>query len=193
MSQSNEIRKRFRAERNAIEPATRARWSKQICDQFVQLDSYKSSHHIAAFLASDGEADPIELMRVAVEDGKQVFVPIVVGKAKPLKFAPWQPDCEMRENRFGIFEPAVEKSDWIEASELDFVVTPLVAFDERCNRIGVGGGYYDRSFAYLKQTSSKATHLVGFAFELQRIETIQPKSWDVSLEAVVTESKVYAI
>ena len=181
----------MRTARNVIDPATRARWSKQICDHFTDLEAYKSSSKIAAFLAFDGEADPIDLMHAAVQHNKQVFVPIVVGKAKPLRFALWQPDSEMHQNRFGILEPTSDESQWIEASELDFVAMPLVAFDPRCNRIGVGGGYYDRTFAFLKQESPAAIDLVGFAFELQKIESIRSETWDVPLQAVVTESNVY--
>jgi 5-formyltetrahydrofolate cyclo-ligase len=76
---------------------------------------------------------------------------------------------------------------------LDFVITPLVAFDDSCNRIGVGGGFYDRTFEFLKHSESDVSQvaLVGFAFELQRVDVIQINDWDVPLVAVATESGVY--
>ena len=98
------------------------------------------------------------------------------------------------ENRFNILEPQVDQAKWISADQLDFVVNPLVAFDEQCNRIGVGGGFYDRTFAFLNEPGqASSVQLIGAAFELQKLPSIQPKEWDVRLDAVVTESRVYRL
>ena len=98
----------------------------------------------------------------------------------------------MKKNRFNILEPLVDPSEFISADQLDFVVTPLVGFDERCNRIGVGGGFYDRTYAFLNEPGQiKTVQLFGFAFELQKLPTIQPQEWDIRLDAVVTESHIY--
>ena len=78
----------------------------------------------------------------------------------------------------------------IEARELDFVITPLVAFDEKCNRLGVGGGYYDRSFAFLNDAASRTVRMVGIAYELQCVAELPNADWDVRLDAVVTELKI---
>jgi len=128
----------------------------------------------------------------AVDQGKRVYLPIIVGKSKPLAFAPWTGSTKMVKNRFDILEPDVEESKWITAAQLDCVVCPLVGFDEQGNRIGVGGGYYDRTFAFLNEPDhEKRVRLVGFAFELQKLAAIEPQAWDVRLDAVVTESQIY--
>ena len=128
----------------------------------------------------------------AIDQGKQVFLPMIVGRSKPLAFAPWTPSTTMEKNRFDILEPVVDSSELISADQLDFVVTPLVAFDERCNRIGVGGGFYDRTFAFLNEPERiESIQLVGIAFELQKLPAIQPQEWDIGLNAIVTESHVY--
>ena len=188
-----EIRKSIRQSRRNIDDATRTDWSRRICERVVAVPKFQSSQKIGGFLAFDGEADPLAAMQVAVGNGQRVFVPIIVGKNKPLLFAPWSPKAKMRSNRFGIAEPDVPATELISATELDFVITPLVAFDERCNRIGVGGGYYDRSFAFTKKSSesSERVTLVGFAFELQKVESIQTNHWDVRLNRIVTEAKEY--
>ena len=187
-----ELREEIRAARRAVGPDVRQQHSSSICQRISDLDSYKSADRIAAYLAFDGEADPMELMISAVEQGKQVYLPMVVGKSKPLTFAPWTPSTPMEKNRFNILEPQVDPSEFISADQLDFVVTPLVGFDERCNRIGVGGGFYDRTFAFLNEPGRiKTVQLVGFAFELQKLPTIQPQEWDIRLDAVVTESHIY--
>ena len=192
MKTTNEIRKQIRSARRAVEPAIRQRQSSNICQTISELDSYQAASRVAAYLAFDGEADPMELMVSAVDQGKQVFLPMIVGRSKPLAFAPWTPSTTMEKNRFDILEPVVDPSELISAEQLDFVVTPLVAFDERCNRIGVGGGYYDRTFAFLNEPERlKSIQLVGFAFELQKLPEIQPQEWDIRIDAVVTESQIY--
>jgi len=187
-----EIRQRIRNARRGVSEQTRARWSAKICRRVTGLDLFQEAKRIAGFLAFDGEADPLELMKLAVERGQQIFVPIIVGKSKPLLFAPWNPNIAMKPNRFGILEPDVAKSEWIAADELDFVITPLVAFDESCNRIGVGGGFYDRSFCFMNESKSPIrVHLIGFAFELQKVHAIKAQPWDVPLAGVITESARY--
>lgn len=133
-------------------------------------------------------------MNVAFKQGKQVYVPIIVEKSKPLLFAPWTPFAKMESNRFNILEPEFQPADLVSAEQLDFVVAPLVGFDEQCNRIGVGGGFYDRSFEFLNEPNTKRTvFLVGFAFELQKLASIEPQPWDIRLDGVATESNLYGL
>ena len=79
----------------------------------------------------------------------------------------------------------------IAGENLEFVVVPLVAFDSKCNRIGMGGGYYDRTFEFCKQNLEKRTTLVGIGYELQKLDQITSQDWDVALDYVVTELAVY--
>jgi 5-formyltetrahydrofolate cyclo-ligase len=189
----NEIRGRIRAARRGVAEETRERWSAAICERVAETNWFLETNKIAGFLAFDGEADPIGLMTAAFDAGKQVYVPIILGKSKPLKFAPWSPTVGLKPNRFDILEPNVSESEWIEARDLELVITPLVAFDDSCHRIGVGGGYYDRSFGFLIDDVFEATQvsLVGFAFELQKVELIKGSKWDVPLAAVATETLLY--
>ena len=192
MQSPAELRKRIRAARRTVDPPTRADNNTKICQSFLDLDWFKSAQNIAAYLAFDGEADPMELMTAAIDQGKEVYLPIIVGKSKPLAFAPWTPSTKMVKNRFDILEPKVEQAKLIAAEELDLVVCPLVAFDDNRNRIGVGGGFYDRTFAFLNEPGhDREVRLVGFAFELQKLDSIEQQTWDVRLDAVVTESRIY--
>ncbi len=102
----------------------------------------------------------------------------------------------MKPNEFGIREPDVEPAELIDADQLDFVITPLVGFDAACNRSGVGGGFYDRTFAFTKTEKATSTlaacpTLIGFAFELQKIKSFEVSEWDVALHGVATESNFY--
>jgi 5-formyltetrahydrofolate cyclo-ligase len=162
-----------------------------------RLQSFQSAKRVSGFLAFDGEADPLALMTLAHQLQKQVYVPVIVAKREPLKFCPWHPDISMHVNAFGIDEPQIDPSQWISAEQLDFVICPLVAFDQRCQRIGVGAGYYDRSFAFLNEldhdprSAERPTVLAGFAFEMQKVVEIQSHPWDVALDWVVTERQIY--
>ncbi|MFK7766261.1 MAG: 5-formyltetrahydrofolate cyclo-ligase [Mariniblastus sp.] len=209
MQNAKEIRKNIRESRRKVSVSDREVWNNLICNRFSNSIEFQKASTISGFLAFDGEADPLALMKAACGAGKQVFVPIIIAKQQPLKFAPWSPNAAMKSNRFGILEPDVAESDLIEGSQLDFVITPLVAFDESCNRIGVGGGFYDRTFAFLnesigaeqgtsiaegdgsKASLSRSTCLIGFAYELQKIASIKSNDWDVALAGVMTETDTY--
>ena len=179
--------------RGAVPLKDRLAAAARINQSVLDLDVIQAAKAIGGFLAFDGEADPLPLMTWANEMQRQVFVPMIVGKGKPLMFSPWHPDVAMRLNRFGIAEPDVPENQWIAPQELDIVITPLVAFDENCHRLGVGGGFYDRSFAFLNslEPDRRRPIMIGFAFELQRVKSITRQSWDVLLDAVVTERSIY--
>lgn len=190
------IRGAIRSNRKSVGAPLRKQWNGQISNRILETPEYRESERVAGFLAFDGEADPRCVMDQAIEDGKQVFVPIMQGKTDPLIFIEWFPDTQLQKNRFGIEEPVVGKNLIVPATSLELVITPLVAFDAVCNRIGVGGGFYDRTFEFLKQRDDPAEHasgiaLLGFAFELQKLDAIHAQPWDVGLTGVATESRVY--
>ena len=191
-----ELRNSIRSARKSVADPLRKQWNEQIAAHLFETNEYQVSHRIAGFLAFDGEADPKCVMNQAIEDGKQVFVPLMQGMTEPLLFIEWFPDIQLRLNRFGIEEPVPSESSIVPATSLELVITPLVAFDAVCNRIGVGGGFYDRTFEFLNPENehfnhSSGTAMIGFAFELQKLDRIHAKSWDVGLAGVATEAGVY--
>jgi 5-formyltetrahydrofolate cyclo-ligase len=106
-----------------------------------------------------------------------------------MTFAELEPSAALAANFFGILEPRVGRG--IDARKLDLVLTPLVAFDDRGVRVGVGRGYYDRCFRFLRHRSHwLRPKLLGVAYELQRVPSLTPSAWDVPLWGVVTEAGV---
>jgi 5-formyltetrahydrofolate cyclo-ligase len=104
-----------------------------------------------------------------------------------LRFRDTLPETELAKNNLGLWEPV--SGTLIDASRLDVVVTPLVAFDRQRNRIGMGGGYFDRTFAFLGDRQHwLRPKLIGVAFECQRVNNIAPNPWDVPVFRVYTES-----
>ena len=186
-----ELRAAIRESRQAVPPPYGRQAAAKFVELLVELDWYKNANRIAAYLPFNGEADPLPLMDRALIDGKQIFVPVIVEKSEPLKFQAWTRETKVTENKFHIREPNTSETS-IAPTELDLVITPLVAFDGQRNRLGVGGGYYDRTFAFLNDiaTADRRPLLVGLGYELQRIKKIDSKKHDVKLDAVVTETGV---
>ncbi len=124
--------------------------------------------------------------------GKQCLLPVLhpLGH-KRLWFSPWRPGERLRANRYGIEEPLWERAGLVDVRGVDLVVVPLVAFDAACNRMGMGAGYYDRTFAWkLRHPDRLRPRLVGYAHDFQRIEKLDRNPWDVPLQAVITENGI---
>jgi 5-formyltetrahydrofolate cyclo-ligase len=151
------------------------------------------SRHIAAYLPADGEIDTNPLIASLCSLGKILYLPILVTFSdRKLWFSAYAPGDRLVFNRFGILEPQRAHYRRIKPVSLDLVLTPLVAFDDRGHRLGMGGGYYDHSFAFLNTRRSwKKPHLMGLAYEFQRLPHIDAQPWDVPLDAVATDKRVY--
>jgi len=122
---------------------------------------------------------------------RQVYLPVICGRE--LRFARYEKATEFSRNRFGIPEPEHKKCELIHPRELDIVVVPTVAFDTAGNRIGMGAGYYDRSFRILKRRRQWCRPcFIGVAHDFQKTAPIKASSWDVPLRFAVTERETYA-
>lgn len=148
---------------------------------------------IGAYLAAGSELDTGPLLELARRRGWHVYVPIVVhARSAQMRFAPL--DGELRVNRFGIAEPCSHPSAWLAARWLDLVFVPLIAVGPYGERLGSGAGFYDRAFAHrgLRRTWHKPP-LVGLAYECQRVPSLPLASWDIALDALITERAFYRI
>ncbi|MGH8399334.1 MAG: 5-formyltetrahydrofolate cyclo-ligase [Gammaproteobacteria bacterium] len=191
MTTRNTLRRDLRARRRVLDSVTRAQAAESLAALLITLSCYQSSRHLAAYVAVDGELNPEPLLRYAYRDGKQIYLPVVPAtRTAALRFHPWEPGMRMRPNRIGIPEPETTDSVGIAPQDLDLVLTPLVAFDSAGHRLGMGGGFYDRTFAFLKVGANKPL-LLGLAYEFQRLEHIDEASWDVPLTGVITERGTY--
>jgi 5-formyltetrahydrofolate cyclo-ligase len=109
-----------------------------------------------------------------------------------LIFCAYQPHTLLKKNRFNIPEPSFSLDSCIAPQDIDLVLVPLVGFTEKGQRLGMGAGFYDRSFAFLLHSSRPARpFLLGLAYEWQKLATLKEKNWDVPLNAIITEKKIY--
>lgn len=182
------IRKNIREQRNKLTHDQRLHASIAISDAIVNSPLFMKAQHIALYLSNDGEIDISPVFQTAWQRGKHCYLPVLAPYGKKLCFAPYTTDSIMRNNRFGIPEPVVNKRALLTPQQLNLVLTPLVAFDLHGNRIGMGGGYYDRTFAFLRrQRHYKQTKLCGIGFQFQQIEPIERQDWDVPLFGAFTD------
>ena len=145
-------------------------------------------------MAFDGEVDLSKLMKAAIRSGKTLFLPVIdTGCRKEMHFRSVSPALELRRNRFGVLEPLPFRSRRIPLSDLDLILMPVVGFDVRGTRLGMGGGYFDRALAEISTRPAFAQRVIGVAFDCQRIEYLERKDWDVPVTTVVTETQTYRL
>ena len=187
-----EIRQLKRRQRQSLSPQIQQQHSQSLCQNIAKEKSYKNSRHIAVYLANDGEIDPALLINHALLLGKIVYLPVLSPLKNSLYFAPYNPGEPLKLNRFSIPEPPCHPSDWKKASQLDLLLLPLVAFDTQGNRMGMGGGFYDRTLSYLQHRRYwKKPILMGLAHEVQKVDQLDIQSWDIPLNIIVTEKQLY--
>ncbi len=194
MASRHELRQQLRQQRRALSSSERKQLSHRICQNLVRDRHYQHARHITLYLANDGEVDVNYLIRHAWAMGKQVYLPVLgLRHTGRLWFLPYAPGDSLYLNRFGIAEPVHAQRDRYQPlRRIDMVVLPLVGFDKHGHRLGMGGGYYDRSLAHRAGSTSHwcRPRCCGVAFDLQQCENIQSHPWDVPLDMIATETAV---
>ena len=156
------------------------------------LDSniLEDKSRIAIYYSVNNEVATMQIIKHLWTKDKELFLPII--KSNQLVFGSYKSGDNLSNNKFDIPEPTTQREELITADVLDLVIVPLVAFDSDCNRLGMGGGYYDRALAF-KKTSSKTSSplLIGLAYELQKVNILEMNSWDIPMDGIISESKTY--
>lgn len=187
-----EIRKAILQKRKKMNDIAVQQASSQAAAQLLYLPQLIDSHHIAYYLPVEGEMDPRPIIHFEQLQFKKFYLPVIdKNDQKTLAFYSYAEGDTLTENKYGIKEPVTEGKTPIALHELDIVMVPLVSFDKNCNRIGRGAGYYDRTFAEVKQPPSSKPILIGLGYEFQKTPEIVPSPWDVPMDIVITEKNVY--
>jgi len=193
MPLANELRRQLRAERRTLSPARQRLHARRLARVLGKQLFFLRARRIAAYECADGELDPAILLGLAQARHKRCYLPVLrPHPRKKLWFVRYRPGDRLMPNVYGIPEPRLRNRHIRLAWALDLLLMPLVGFDTNCNRLGMGGGYYDRTLAYLLQRKHwRRPRLIGIAHECQRVEQLDSKPWDVPLDMVVTEKRVY--
>jgi 5-formyltetrahydrofolate cyclo-ligase len=180
------LRNAARAARAKLDPDERERASKKITDTVIRSSWFRRSTFVGCYLPMHDEVDTWPLIDRAWRMKKRIFAP-VVGKNFTMLFREISAESELEFNEYGLQEP--NDGEFIESRALDIVITPVVAFDADGNRIGMGAGYFDRAFSFLKHRKYLFhPKLIGLAFSCQRVEKITPNPWDIRVFRIVDET-----
>lgn len=175
------LRNELRHKRNQLSDTQQAEAAIALLKQFQLTFSLSKNANIALYLSNDAEISPAEICQWCWNNDLSVYLPVLNGKS--LVFARYHPDSQWQENRFGILEPKDEQP--VQGHDLDLVLMPLVGFDYKGDRLGMGGGFYDRTFEHKAAT----TKLIGLAHDCQEVASLPTASWDVPLSGILTPSR----
>jgi 5-formyltetrahydrofolate cyclo-ligase len=178
------LRRELRARRRAIPAAARIAGAEALAQQLLSLPFAPLQGFVAGYWAVDGEI-ALHAWQLRLPRNCTYCLPVLHDDGL-LRFAPWRAGEGLVSNRHGIPEPDVADVALLPAEAMVFVVAPLVGFDASGHRLGMGGGWYDRSFAF-RRGHAAPPHLIGVGFAAQQVESVFPESWDMPLDAACTE------
>lgn len=183
------LRQAYRQARRTLSASQQTEHAKQATQLFIESDFLTNAQHIAIFLSQDGELATQLLIEHLWQNNRQVYLPIILNNGE-LGFALYDAKTKLTPNKFNILEPS--KPQYIEPKQLDLIIMPLTCFDTAGNRIGMGGGYYDKTLSFKnKQPTKISPLLVGWAHQCQKTDQIKTHDWDIPLNAVITEVNLY--
>ena len=160
--------------------------SNKIAERIFATALFRNSSNIACYISLETEVSTQPIIKRAWQQKKRVFAPIVK-KNFFLQFREFTDESDLFTNNIGLREPKHGRP--ARSDELDLVIVPLVAFDLERNRIGMGGGYYDRAFSFLESgTENTKPALIGLGFDCQQVRKIRPNPWDIRLFRIFTET-----
>lgn len=194
----------LRQRRRALSARQQQHAATALSQQLKQLKPFQYAQRIAYYLANDGEISPHTVIAKAEKRGQRTYLPVLHPlKYNRLYFTRHRHQPKLRHNRFGIAEPRLGKNPVAPVWTLDIILLPLVGFDRSGNRLGMGGGFYDRSLARLHadQISTNSRNnkpmkrplLIGLAHHCQEVAQLQVQSWDIPLDIIATDKELIRI
>ena len=184
------LRTRIKQKREQLSSENVDQLGSAIFSNLLDSKILEDKNRIAIYYSVNNEVATMQIIKHLWTKDKELFLPII--KSNQLVFGSYKSGDNLCNNKFDIPEPTTATEELITADVLDLVIVPLVAFDSDCNRLGMGGGYYDRALAF-KKTASKTSSplLIGLAYELQKVNILEMNSWDIPMDGIISESKTY--
>ncbi|TYK66358.1 5-formyltetrahydrofolate cyclo-ligase [Colwellia echini] len=182
-----QLRKEIRLRRNALTDAEQSKAAIDLISRLANHSKIQQAQHIAIYLSNDGELSTVKFIEWCWQNNKDIYLPVLHPfSSGHLLFLHYQADTPLISNKYGILEPKLDVTKVCPLNQLDVICTPLVAFDETGARLGMGGGFYDRSLANWQQTK---LYPMGLAHNCQQVEKVPVESWDIPLPEIITPSK----
>lgn len=180
-----EIRKEIILKRNSVDENIRHNWDKGIFQNLVSSSFYNNAKSIFIFISYGSEVDTISIIEHSLNEGKEIYVPKTYKDIKEMKAVKITDFNNMSRDKMGILEP-VEVSEESIGEKFDLIIMPGVAFDDSGNRIGYGGGYYDKYLSNYKEE----TENVALAYDMQLLNKIEIEGHDIKVNYIITEKNI---
>ncbi|PKG85847.1 5-formyltetrahydrofolate cyclo-ligase [Colwellia sp. 75C3] len=189
MNIRSQLRKEVRQRRNALSVTQQHNASIALTERLSTHNKIQQAKRIAIYLSNDGELSTKDFIDWCWLNNKEVYLPVVHPFSPGnLLFLHYRPETKLISNIYGILEPLLDVTKVSPLAQLDIICTPLVAFDETGARLGMGGGFYDRSLVHWQQTK---LYPLGLAHDCQRVAQVPVESWDIPLPEIITPNKNY--
>jgi len=180
------LRNQIRQRRQGLAASERLQASQDLARNLMSLPALTPEARVAGYWATGGE---ISLHAWLIQRPDVAFLLPCLQPGRILRFAEWRVGDPLRINRFGIPEPEVGGEHLCEAQQIDVILMPLLAFDRAGARLGMGGGYYDRTCAF-RQCQAMPPLLVGVAYHWQEQERLSAEPWDVAMDVIATDREL---
>lgn len=200
MNTRTELRKMVRSRRQELTAQQQKIASAHVKQKLITNSNIISAKRIATYLSNDSELDILNFIHWCWQQNKEVYLPVLHPfSTGHLLFLRYKINTPMTKNKYGILEPELDVSQVCPVNQLDVLFTPLVAFDSSGARLGMGGGFYDRTMAnWYKEKKTCTTHVktinfqaIGLAHDCQQVDKIPTEIWDIPLAEIITPSKNY--
>lgn len=186
------LRQTFRERRRSLSRSEQAAAASKLLDQCRQHAIFANAQRVGLYMTNDGELDTKPLIAALWDQGIQVYLPVMHPFSDGhLLFLEYAQHTPMHANHFGILEPKLDCTKICPLNQLDILFTPLVAFDDQGNRLGMGGGFYDRTLASLINHPNTHTRVVGIAHDIQKTLSLPIQAWDIPLPYILTPTQLY--
>lgn len=195
-SSIRQLRRQLRSSRRALSQQQQRHHSQKVMRLLCSYGLLTRYQRIALYLCVDGEVNLAPVIRLIQHSQQACYLPVLRKlsvHARTLWFFHYRPNEPLYSNCFGIPEPRLATHQATPPWALDLILLPLVGFDPAGHRLGMGGGFYDRTLAYLRHRQHwHRPRLVGIAHECQKVSQLLPQPWDIALDAIITESQIYS-
>ncbi len=202
-STRKELRQQVRLYRQQLSQPQQQQAALAIKQQLIKHPKIINAQHIALYLANDHELNTLPFIQWCWQHNKHIYLPVLHPFSRgQLLFLRYTPTTTMITNKYGIKEPVLNITQLCLLSQLDVLLTPLVAFDKQGNRLGMGGGFYDRTLAYwythlqskkagVKKSAQIKLHPIGLAHNCQQVASIPIEKWDIPLPEIITPTQTF--
>jgi 5-formyltetrahydrofolate cyclo-ligase len=187
------LREKLLKKRDSIPPEQKVLKERAIEKRFFALNAFKNAKTILMYASFRSEVDTTGYLNDILKRGKRLVLPVVDSKHKILRFYEVKDISELKEGYMGIPEPGIRKNREVMLKDIDLVVIPGTGFDLKGNRLGYGGGYYDRLLGYkARQLAKVDKHImtVALAFEEQIGDEIPAEPHDIKVDIIITDQRL---